>query len=129
MCYFSEFQQKCNTYVREFENMMVWGPRNVKCFSVKLFKIFYVVLLQESDVERKRFLPIRSFIVVMHLSTEEKIKCLPSDIACIEKCNKFGNCSCPPGTAMAPDGKTCAGEFNLVSVNFLTRFMRMHFVK
>lgn len=39
---------------------------------------------------------------------EEKIKCLPSDIACIEKCNKFGNCSCPPGTAIAPDGKTCA---------------------
>ncbi|XP_068720953.1 matrilin-2-like [Montipora capricornis] len=39
---------------------------------------------------------------------DEKTKCLPNDIACIEKCNKHGNCSCPPGTVMAPDGKTCA---------------------
>ncbi|KAK2563232.1 Hemicentin-2 [Acropora cervicornis] len=57
------------------------------------------------DIDECRYSPCSQLCTN---SPEEKIKCLPSDIACIEKCNKFGNCSCPPGTAMAPDGKTCA---------------------
>lgn len=38
---------------------------------------------------------------------EEKTKCSMNDIACIQRCTEFGNCSCPPGTAMGPDGQTC----------------------
>ncbi|XP_073252564.1 uncharacterized protein [Porites lutea] len=38
---------------------------------------------------------------------EKKINCSPNDIACIEKCSQSGNCSCPPGSVMSPDGETC----------------------
>lgn len=55
------------------------------------------------------------YVYITILSTEKKINCSPNDIACIEKCSQSGNCSCPPGSVMSPDGETCVGEcFNPV---------------
>lgn len=50
------------------------------------------------------------YVYITILSTEKKINCSPNDIACIEKCSQSGNCSCPPGSVMSPDGETCVGE-------------------
>lgn len=50
------------------------------------------------------------YVYISILSTEKKINCSPNDIACIEKCSQSGNCSCPPGSVMSPDGETCVGE-------------------
>lgn len=51
------------------------------------------------------------YVYITILSTEKKINCSPNDIACIEKCSQTGNCSCPPGRVMSPNGETCVGEY------------------
>ena len=56
------------------------------------------------------------------LFAEEKTKCSMNDIACIQRCTEFGNCSCPPGTAMGPDGQTCVGKSGTLSAQWFARF-------